>query len=153
METMKKLLLALFLVLSFSAKACHPPFMNIDVTFEPNATRPDAAGMAKLEQWRVDTRRAFPAGFQVFMTLWENDSMGSSEDVARARAAFVTKFLITTNVNSSDIYPPEIRPIGIGSGRFKSEEAGINTMEIGINPRCPHVCCDPMLGGPSHTNF
>lgn len=152
MEVMKKIFFAFLFSLSFSASACHPPFLNVDVTFEPNATQLNAIEMAKLEQWRSDTRRAFPAGFQVFMTLWENESVGSPRNVASARAAFVVKFLTETNVNSSDIYPPEIRPIDVRSGRFKSDEVGINTVEIGINPRCPHVCCDPMLGGPSNTN-
>lgn len=150
---MKKTIFLFFLALSFSASACHPPFMNVDVTFRPNTAQLDATQIAKLEQWRKDTRRAFPAGFQVFMVLWENEAMGSSREVAHARAAFVIQFLTSTNVNSSDIYDPEIRPIDVGSGRFNSDKEGMNTIEITINPRCPHVCCDPMQGGPTHTNF
>ncbi|MGO4154525.1 hypothetical protein [Cupriavidus sp. YAF13] len=143
METvMKKLLVAFVLLCVLPAYACRPAFLTHEPIFERGAAKLSAPEIARLAAWRSDTRQAFPAGFEVFMSLWQNESAGISRKLAEARARWLADLLERMDVNGADIHQPEIRDIDNRHVSTGDAVTFLNTVTIAVNPRCPHACCD-----------
>lgn len=92
--------------------------------------------------WRINSRRAFPAGYTVYMYLRQNEILGIPRQLAEARARSMTGLLEHLGINKKDIERPVVR--STASGHVASEVEGrfFNEAGISINPRCPHVCCE-----------
>ena len=123
-----------------SANACRPPYLEYSAVFEPGSATLSSAEVKRLADWRINTRRAFPGGYTVYMYLRQNEILGIPRRLAEARARSMTGLLEHLGINKKDIERPEVRPTA--SGHVASEEEGrfFNEAGISINPRCPHVC-------------
>lgn len=53
--------------------ACRPPYLENEVVFEPGSAKLSAAEVRRLADWRINTRRAFPAGFTVYTIVLLQD--------------------------------------------------------------------------------
>lgn len=125
-----------------SANACRPPYLEYSAVFEPGSATLSGAEVKRLADWRINSRRAFPAGYTVYMYLRQNEIIGIPRQLAEARARSMTGLLEHLGINKKDIERPEVR--STASGHVASEEEGrfLNEAGISINPRCPHVCCE-----------
>lgn len=144
MEAMMKRVIAITMLLltAASAYACRPPYLEYEAVFEPHSARLSAAEVRRLADWRINTRRAFPAGFTVYAFLRQNDRLGISRQLAEARAWSLTSLLENLGISEKDIERPEIRPTAQGHIATAVEERFFNVATISINPRCPHACCE-----------
>lgn len=110
--------------------------------FEPSSSRLSGAEVKRLADWRINTRRSFPAGYTVYMFLRQYDSLGIPHQLAEARSRSLTGLLEDLGVSSKDIERPEVRPTARGHVAAAEEARFFNEVGISINPRCPHACCE-----------
>lgn len=142
MATLRRHCLALALCcLAPHASACRPAYMEHYPRFEHGASRLTSAEVVRLAEWRILTRKAFPAGFTVFMALRRNDEAGVPAPVAQARAENLVSLMQSMDVPTADISTPEIRSTSKGHVKPEDEDRFMNEAAIVINPRCPHACC------------
>ncbi|AEI75395.1 hypothetical protein CNE_1c00260 [Cupriavidus necator N-1] len=87
LETMMRHFIAIGVLFftATSANACRPPYLEFSAVFEPGSATLSGAEVKRLADWRINSRRAFPAGYTVYMYLRQNEILGIPRQLAEAR--------------------------------------------------------------------
>lgn len=132
-----------FLIVVFfseSALACRPAYLQLVLHFQAASTDIPVDQVRRTIEWRDNTRRAFPAGFETFVTIWAAEGSVISEEIAERRASNLRSLLLNLGIPAQDI-----EEMDVVNRNQKIEDSYdlnfINEATIEINPRCPHPCC------------
>lgn len=137
---MIRTLLTIALALPISVHACKLAYVEYEPVFEPGASSLSGSEIKRMAQWRIDTRRAFPAGFQASIMVWQNDHAAISVALAEKRAEHLKSMLVRFGVRPDDVVETEVRK----NTQVLSKESAdkfFNQAAITLDPGCPHACC------------
>lgn len=138
---MKYLLGLIPLISTWSAFACHPPYVEYEPLYEGQRITLSASEIRRMADWRGMARRSFPNDGTYSISVQKNPRVGISAYLAKIRAQDLKRLLLNLGVKESDILDAEIKNYGYDAPPNAEARRLANTAYISVDPRCPHPCC------------